>query len=134
MGSLALVLALNMFLCAPCSPSETSGCDGTTLQITDCLQREYRGVDTRLKELYQRILAGLGSPEQGGPGPHGKKARDLFIKAHKTWLIFREDECRARYSYFAEGSMREMVLLECQIELSKDRIRFLEGWLDLMER
>lgn len=134
-GAFALGVALGLLFLIPSFTSAGSDCEGTTLQITACLQREYKELDYSMGELYRRILEGLG-------GPSGKKAagsrevnsRDLLVSAQKAWLSFREEECRARSGYFAGGSMEKLELMGCRVELTKHRIKLLENWLELLER
>ncbi len=131
-----LVLALALGLCSllPCSAHAGSDCDGTTLQIIACLEREHRELDSSLKNLYSRVLHGLASSSAETGPSRRPSARELLMSSQKAWLDFREQECKARQSYFSEGSMGKMELLGCWIELTRDRVRFLENWLELLER
>lgn len=118
----------------PFGASAGSDCEGTTLEMAACLEKNYRELDSKLSHLYKRVLDGLApSPKKAGSSQE-IGARDLFMKAHKTWLNFRDEECRARQGYFSDGSMGKLEFLGCRIELTEERIKSLENWLELLER
>ncbi|MGQ9652937.1 MAG: lysozyme inhibitor LprI family protein [Thermodesulfobacteriota bacterium] len=129
-----LAAGLGPLFLFPSRTSAGSDCEGTTVQITACLEREYGELDSRLNRLYTRILDGLGPPGKRVDPIGEPDTRELFVNAQRTWLAFRDQECKARQSYFSEGSMGKVELMECRIELTKDRITLLENWLELLGR
>lgn len=125
---------MSVVLLLPIRTWAESDCDGTILEMTACLEQEYKQLDSRLNQLYKRVLDRVNL--SGGKNPRGgdKNVSNLFVKAHKTWLSFRDEECKARSGYFSEGSMEKLELMGCRAELTRDRIKLLENWLELLER
>ncbi len=133
-GPFVLTVGLGLFLSLSSRASGKSDCDGTTVQITECLEREYREVDSKMNHLYRRVLDKLGPSGKQASQDREGNVRDLFVRAQRAWLSFRDEECKARYSYFSQGSMGNVELLECRIELTGDRIKLLDNWLELLGR
>ncbi len=129
-----LAAGLGLLLLFPFGTSAGSDCQGTTLEMAACLEKDYKQLDSKLSNLYKRVSDGLApSPKKGGSSQEAS-IRDLFMKAHKTWLSFRDEECKARQGYFSDGSMGKLESLGCRIELTEERIKSLENWLELLER
>ncbi|MEJ5375724.1 MAG: lysozyme inhibitor LprI family protein [bacterium] len=129
-----MAAGLGLLLLVPWGGALGSDCDGNTLEILECLEKKYKELDSKLNHLYRRILDQLGPSAKQTSQDRKANVRDLFVKAQKAWISFRDEECRARYSYFSEGSMGKLELMECQVELTKERLRILENWLDLLDR
>lgn len=114
-----------------------SSCEGTTIEMVACMQQEHRKADTELKGLYQRVLRGVGASREvkrEKPDSHGEEVGELLERAQNTWFSFREQECKARGKYLAGGSMAQLEILACKIQLTRERIRSLEQWMELLER
>lgn len=133
-GASFLVAALGLVCLAPLDAWAGSDCPGTTLQMIACLEQKYRGLDSKLNQLYKRVLEGLSSSAEDPLGSGQRRIKELFMNAQEKWVSFRDEECRARSGYFSEGSMEKLELMACRVEITKDRIKLLESWVELLER
>jgi uncharacterized protein YecT (DUF1311 family) len=55
--------------------------------------------------------------------------RKLLQQAQRAWVQFRDDDCRAKYMLNANGTVRELAALGCQIEHTEHRTKQLKEWL-----
>ena len=119
--SVFLVMALTSTLATHGAP-ETPPCpDGTTLDTNRCfsdrlesanadLARYVAAVRARLKQEAKEAQSGDASAADGAKG---------FEAAEKAWSSYRDLECGDVYSYWSEGSIRDVEDLDCQIKLTR---------------
>lgn len=117
-----LLLSMSNYAQAKCELSEKL-CEA---------QAEYEGVDGSLNKIYQKILVKINS----GGFEDGLVSRDDLLKtlkvSQRTWLRFRDANCHAYYTLFSGGTSRNLDLVVCQSEMTKERITslrkiYLEG-------
>jgi uncharacterized protein YecT (DUF1311 family) len=57
-------------------------------------------------------------------------ARRAFVRAHTAWLTYRDQECRARAGEARGGTAAGVVFGQCQVALTRARVRELTETLD----
>ncbi|WP_148714227.1 lysozyme inhibitor LprI family protein [Chitinolyticbacter meiyuanensis] len=90
---------------------------GATASMLECMDQEYRLLDSRLNAAYQTLL-------MHHTGPRKLQLRD----AQRTWLKFRDANC----SYYADpdgGSLARVIGSDCLLTVTAARVDELEGLL-----
>jgi uncharacterized protein YecT (DUF1311 family) len=89
-------------------------CDaaGTTVAIEKCLQTKLATTNRQLlvveRSVHDRLQAG---------------AQAAFDSAAAQWRRYRDDECRATYAEYRDGTIAPVVMLACEIDLATQRRR-----------
>lgn len=96
----------------------------TQTAMTQCAGQQYKQADTRLNEQYQSLTSRLAK--------HPKQQAQL-LTAQRSWLAFRDAECRFNASPVAGGSVQPMVRLQCLARLTTDRNAQLHYYLNCQE-
>jgi len=84
--------------------------------------RSYADEDKKLNETYGSLLKNLDPENQ-----------DLLRQAQRSWIKFRDDECRFRSADSVGGSVHPMMVSGCLAELTHRRIKQLEALSDCEE-
>ena len=107
------LLALTPLLFTPLA--HAIDCDNATDQTTmnQCAAQQYKAADKELNALYQQITLRLkDSPD----------AKKLLIGAQRSWIAFRDAECKFSASGVAGGSVYPLIYSDCITELTKARV------------
>lgn len=123
LGIALLLLSGAVFAQAP-EPCRTR----TTIEINQCAQQALARKDKELNVAYQALLKSLD--------PSGKSeqvdyagTRRLLQQAQRAWVQFRDNDCKAKYTLNAGGTVRDIVALSCQIEHTEQRTKQLKEWI-----
>lgn len=84
----------------------------TTVDTTDCFDREYKKADAELNRIYQLAFTGLD-----------EKAADNLRKAQRAWIVYRDAQCDAEYAKWEGGSGGPAAHLACLLRLTQLRTR-----------
>ena len=109
----------------PCQDDPTQN----TLQINECRFAEFKITDGKLNQVYRQVLNELAERAKDDD-TSASAARQELITAQRAWLQFRDGECGALYTYYENGTIRNMAALQCKIDLTNERIATLGRWLD----
>ena len=90
----------------------------TQAQLNAQAAAAYRRADTALNIQY-----GAARNQARADAP----AAAALLASQRTWLAYRDAECRRVGQQYAGGSMRPMQELGCKAELTRLRIRQLKG-------
>jgi uncharacterized protein YecT (DUF1311 family) len=90
-------------------------CDGSTLQMVECLSRLTETWDKRLNKAYQEALKDAVSKEQ----------REQLRKAQRAWIAYRDANCL--YYGMGEGSIAHLDAGTCLRSMTESRALELEG-------
>ena len=104
-AAITLTVLLPAVLDAEC-PGET------TREMEDCLAAEREETAASL-ELYEDEVLRLLSDRP--------EAKEAFLASQAAWRSYAEAECRAVYVYWQDGSIRNVQLLGCQVQLESER-------------
>ncbi|WP_256976221.1 lysozyme inhibitor LprI family protein [Burkholderia sp. AU28863] len=126
----AMAMTLSWFAAAQaqiCAPDSVA---------RECLmqrsQDEFQRADDELNRTYRKVLKSLSRPRDEYVDYPTLKVQ--FVEAQRQWLRFLSDECSAWYLINEAGADRNLDLLTCQIDRTRDRTRELNAWLKQMGR
>jgi uncharacterized protein YecT (DUF1311 family) len=98
-------------LLAAAAVSSAAPCQGTTtIEVNACLNARLKQSDTVLNRYYDTALSLI---RRGG----GNKAAQKFVKAERSWLAYRDSECKSVFDRYG-GTIRVSVDLDCRIRLT----------------
>ena len=119
-----VLLALTPLLFSPLAPAVD--CENAADQATmnQCAAQQHKAADKELNALYQQITARLTA------NPDSKK---LMVSAQRTWIAFRDAECRFSASGVAGGSAYPLIYGNCITELTKARVETFKNYLKCQE-
>ncbi len=101
-------------------------CDNATDQATmnQCAAQQHKTADKELNALYQQINERLKS------NPDSKK---LLIGAQRSWIAFRDAECKFSSAGVEGGSVYPLIYSNCVTELTKARVETFKNYLKCQE-
>jgi uncharacterized protein YecT (DUF1311 family) len=112
----ALAFALSSALAQDKDDSKPEeSCDGSTMQMVECLTRLTATWDKRLNDAYQLALKDAVSNEQ----------REQLRKAQRAWIAYRDANCL--YYRMGEGTIAQLDAGECMRSMTESRAKELEG-------
>jgi uncharacterized protein YecT (DUF1311 family) len=92
----------------------TPSCDGSTVEMVECLKARTAEWDTRMTMAYQKALKDAG-PAQ----------REQLRAAQRLWIQYRDANCL--YYGMGEGTIAGVDAGECLRSMTEARARELEG-------
>jgi len=134
----AAVLALTTIGPVTASADDQFDCTNPQAQqeMNYCAAQEFWKLDGELTKKYQKALAYTKKQDQSAPPPEGpdlKTATEALTKAQEGWLQYRDAHCDGM-GYLARGGTLEPLLVgNCKIELTKNRIKELEDLMTSLE-
>lgn len=101
-------------------------CDNASDQATmnQCAAQQNAAADKELNALYQQITTRLKS------NPDSKK---LLVGAQRSWVAFRDAECKFSASGVEGGSVYPLIYSNCTTELTKARVQTFKNYLKCQE-
>jgi uncharacterized protein YecT (DUF1311 family) len=101
-------------------------CDNATDQATlnQCAGQQNKVADKELNTLYQKITTRLKDK------PEAKK---LLVGAQRSWIAFRDAECKFSASGVAGGSVYPLIYSHCTTDLTKARVEVFKNYLKCQE-
>jgi uncharacterized protein YecT (DUF1311 family) len=105
-----------------------------TLQINACLSKTYESTDRKLNQAYQKLLRNLSPAAANGDTTNYPLVRQQLVAAQLSWISYRDQDCRAKLTLFAAGSIRAAVYLGCLVERTEQRTRELRAWIHEEDR
>jgi uncharacterized protein YecT (DUF1311 family) len=92
----------------------TPSCDGSTVEMVECLKARTAEWDTRMTMAYQKALKDAGAAQ-----------REQLRAAQRLWIQYRDANCL--YYGMGEGSIAGVDAGECLRSMTEARARELEG-------
>jgi uncharacterized protein YecT (DUF1311 family) len=89
-------------------------CDGTTLEMVDCLKAKTAQWDKRMTIAYQQAMKDAGQQQ-----------REQLRTAQRLWIQYRDANCL--YYDMGEGTIARIDAGECMRSMTEARARELEG-------
>jgi uncharacterized protein YecT (DUF1311 family) len=101
-------------------------CDNATDQATmnQCAAQQHKAADKELNALYQQMTTRLKS------NPDSKK---LLIGTQRSWIAFRDAECKFSASAVEGGSVYPLIYSNCITDLTKARVETFKNYLKCQE-
>jgi uncharacterized protein YecT (DUF1311 family) len=107
----------------PCEEKPTS-----QHQMDDCAAFEYKQADVHLDQVYRKALQymtdDLTRAQQRGDQKQIKyedTAMATLKEAERTWMSYRDIQCKAAAQHYERGSMAAMIYSQCLTTLTKHR-------------
>lgn len=122
------VLASNFAAAAGTDPADPCKSQSNTLELNECAARTLEARDKALNLAYQNLLKKLVPDDQYDKTDYAT-TRKYLIEAQKNWIRYRDADCSGQYVLYAEGSIRNIVALNCQIEKTEQRTKELNHWV-----
>ncbi len=118
------LLALTPLLFTPLA--QALDCDNASDQATmnQCAAQQHAAADKELNALYQQITTRLKS------NPDSKK---LLVGAQRSWIAFRDAECKFSASGVEGGSVYPLIYSNCVTESTKARVETFKTYLKCQE-
>ena len=110
----ASVLFVASAACAGDQGDPAQSCDGSTVEMVECLKTKTAEWDTRMTMAYQQALKDAG-PAQ----------REQLRVAQRLWIQYRDANCL--YYGMGEGTIARVDAAECLRRMTEARARELEG-------
>lgn len=114
--TLLFFLLFSSFVCAStlddwdfATPNKKKCSKNNQIENNFCLAEEYRASDSKLNKVYNKLHSALANPKP-------------LEKSQKTWLKFRDSQCRFIVGEPHEGSEYSYSLDACLIDLTEKRI------------
>lgn len=103
-----------------------SPCENAQDQVTlnQCANEEFAAADKKLNASYREIQKRLADD------PDTKK---LLVAAQRAWMKFRDAECAFSSSSSGGGSIQPMLIANCQAQLTSERSKQLDAYLECSE-
>jgi len=110
----ASVLFVASAACAGDYGDSAQSCDGSTVEMVECLKAKTAEWDTRMTMAYQKALKDAGAAQ-----------REQLRAAQRLWIQYRDANCL--YYGMGEGSIAGVDAGECMRSMTEARARELEG-------
>jgi uncharacterized protein YecT (DUF1311 family) len=92
--------------------------------MNQCAVQQYKAADEELNALYQQIATRLkGSTD----------SKKLLVSAQRSWIAFRDNECKFSASGAEGGSVYPLIYSNCITELTKARSETFKNYLKCQE-
>jgi uncharacterized protein YecT (DUF1311 family) len=94
----------------------------TQLEMNHCAYKSFKAADTELNQVYRQLRNNYKGTAQD---------RQL-VDAQLAWIKFRDTDCKFSADRFKGGSIAPLIYSGCQEGLTKERIRSLNNYLELL--
>lgn len=117
------ILLLLLFALACMGPAHGAGsCEDTSdPSAGTCLKTASDEAEVELNAAYRGLLSRLSSTT-GQPGAHAAMRESLRL-AQRSWVAYREADCRALYMLHEGQNAQEMNYIRCMTTRAKTRIQ-----------
>ncbi|MEA9358280.1 lysozyme inhibitor LprI family protein [Bacteriovorax sp. PP10] len=92
---------------------DTAKCDGTTVQMNDCLSEKIKAADKKLNDEYNKIMDTLKD----------KKQLNLLRQSQKAWLTHMTKEIEFTSLYFSGGTFGSIRAGNLKLDFLEKRAR-----------
>jgi uncharacterized protein YecT (DUF1311 family) len=100
----------------------------STLELSGCKKVHLDKADAKLNKIYKKVLAEYSLPDD--ESITRSEVRKRLLAAQKAWITFRDNDCEARYTIDASGSIRILSYLDCMIDKTEKRTVELEQYVN----
>jgi uncharacterized protein YecT (DUF1311 family) len=99
-----------------------------TLEINACAKQVLQTKDKEPNDAYQKLLKSFAPIDKSDDTDYATVKKQL-TEGQRAWIHFRDNDCKAKYSMHAGGTIRNAVYLGCLAERTEQRTRELRIWL-----
>ena len=124
-----LFLCLLLATMSIAAQAKMDDCDGSTLEMVECLARKVDLADAKLNQVYQQVIAAARQQAQDMNNEMGSDEVEEKIRiAQRSWNDWRAKECEAQAEYqFTGGSGRNLAHMACMLDMLEERIDDLQA-------
>jgi len=108
-GLLVLMSAVTLYAEDNCADPQTQ------LDMNLCQQKAFEKADAELNGIYKQVVAQLDVTGKG-----------LLKEAQRSWIKFRDQECKFEAFKYEGGSMQPLIVSGCLTELTRQRVESLK--------
>lgn len=131
-----VVLSAGLCAGAAASDREAEGIDcahpTTTMESDLCASDVAAAADVELNAVYAQARKQLRTPAKGGSCSYCGNAEQQLVLAQRAWVELRDHDCDAVYLLNSDGSARNGAQMRCLTTLTRDRIRQLRDFYELL--
>ena len=124
MRKLLLVLACLLPLTGFAKAEDPCVTQRNTIEINACGQKQFEQGDRSLNQVYQRLLKKFSDKDT--PDSRNSVIKQYLINAQRAWVTFRENDCKAIYTYNEGGTIRIIAYLNCMTQHAAQRTKDLK--------
>ena len=93
------------------------------------LQTSFESADKELNDVYKSIISRIKSGDLSDRMlVDSAELKQSLLSSQRSWLKFKKSNCDAFYVLHSGGSQRNEARMECEIEMTKERINYLRSW------
>jgi uncharacterized protein YecT (DUF1311 family) len=117
-----------LLLCIPAMAHAKPDCEKAiaTPDVNACARTEFEAIEKKLNDTYRQVLKSLNKPDERGVS-YSKIRKDL-VGAQKAWVVFRQKDCDAVFTFHAGGTIRTAMYLGCMQRHAENRIKDLAAY------
>lgn len=118
-----LLIALVCLLTLPILAHAEDPCvtQRNTVEMNDCGQQQLDKANRSLNQSYQTLIKKFS--EKDTPDRRNSAIKQYLITAQRAWITFRENDCKAIYTYNEGGTIRDVAYLECMTQHTDQRAK-----------
>ena len=98
-----------------------------TQAINACGVKTLKEKDKELNTVYQKLMKSL-APSDKFDDTDYISVKAQLTKAQRAWIVYRDNDCKARYTQSAAGTIRGAVYNGCMAERTEQRTKELRKW------
>jgi uncharacterized protein YecT (DUF1311 family) len=91
----------------------------TQMEMNQTAREDFVAAEAKLNKVYQKVLKTLEGKE-----------KELFIKAQKNWLLYRDSHCEFESEQYDGGSIQPLIQFNCLATKTRERTDELKAILE----
>ena len=126
------ILAALLVIAAPTASAQIADPCATqrnTIEINECGKQTVAQKDKELNAAYQKLIKGLALADKAD-STNFVEVKKHLLEAQRTWLKFRDSDCKGQLALNEGGTMRGAVYLGCLAERTEQRTKELLKWAE----
>lgn len=100
-----------------------------THEINECGRLTLKSRDRDLNQAYQALMKSLRANDKEDNTNYAEVKKKLQ-EAQRAWIVFRDNDCQAKYTLWESGTIRGITHLSCLTERTEQRTKELRTWVD----
>ena len=124
MHKLLMVLVYLLPLTVFAQPEDPCVTQRNTIEINACGQKQFDQSDNSLNQVYQSLLKKFSDKDK--PDSRNSVIKQYLVNAQRAWVTFRENDCKAIYTYNEGGTIRTIAYLSCMTQHAAQRTKDLK--------
>jgi uncharacterized protein YecT (DUF1311 family) len=113
------------------SQQEEDSCDGSTMEMHECIGVKLAVADKELNTFYRAIRAQLAKTAKGRDVDAKKSALEIdarLVASQRAWVAFRDADCLLQGVDMLGGSGEGLVIHGCTLTKTRERVKQLKEY------